>query len=87
MAQSQAAAGSAVDHLHQLRARLHNDYTYHPPGAADVQVYAAVRKRFLELTLWLVEVVPDSRELSVALTHLELANLEANAGIERNPQP
>lgn len=68
----------------QLRARVRNDFRYHPPKPEQLPVYEEVRRQALEFALYLVDVVPPSRELSTALTHLESCVMHANAAVARN---
>ena len=64
--------------------RIERDYTYHPPKPGQPEQYAAIRSKAKELALLIDELVPPSREQSVALTHLESAVMFANAGIARH---
>lgn len=65
---------------------LANRFTYHPPIAAFKQAerYENIRQEAHNFAQYLNEVVPDSRELSLAITHLEEAVYWANAGIARH---
>lgn len=67
-----------------LRARIEHDFKYHPPRPEQIAVYTELRERAKDLALHLVDVVPEGRELSTALTLLEQAVMEANAGIARH---
>jgi hypothetical protein len=59
-------------------------FTYHPPATADdVEAYKRIRSEAREFAETLVELVPASRELSRALTHLEESVMNANAGRAR----
>jgi hypothetical protein len=58
-------------------------FSYHPPKGDQSARYIAIRdeaKRFAET---IVELTPDSREQSLAITHLETAVMYANAAIAR----
>lgn len=58
-------------------------FTYHAPKEGQPERYERIRgkaRRFAEL---LVAECPDSRELSLALTHLEQATMWANAAVAR----
>jgi hypothetical protein len=68
-----------------LRNRLYNDFTFHPaaPGGQRALDHDRVRLRCGELARELSFVVPEGRELSLALTNLEQAMFWANAGIAR----
>jgi len=67
-------------------ATINNNFTYHAPLAEldQVQRYEKMRDMFRAFALYLTENCPDSRELSVAMTHLETSLMWANAAIARN---
>jgi hypothetical protein len=67
-----------------LRRRVENDFTYHPPKGDQVERYGFIRAAGLNAARTLVEHCPPSRELSLALTHLETAVMMANAAIARS---
>jgi hypothetical protein len=59
-------------------------FTYHPPKGGQPEKYQDIRARARELAEKIVELVPDSREQSLAITKLEEVVMWANAGIARN---
>lgn len=64
--------------------RLDNNFVYHGPKDTQWERYQNIRdgaKRYARL---LMESCPESRELSLALTHLEECVMMANASIARN---
>lgn len=63
---------------------LVNRFTYHPPKATQPQRYEDIRKDALEFAYTVDALCPDSREKSLAMTHLEDAVFWANASIARN---
>lgn len=63
---------------------LENRFTYHAPKENQAARYSAIRAEVRDLALYLGENCPPSRELSLALTHLEEAVFWANASIARN---
>lgn len=66
-------------------ADLLNRFTFHPVKDADQgALYGSIRDQALALALWLDERVPDSRELSLAMTHLEEVVFWSNAAVARN---
>ncbi len=69
-----------------LRARWHNDCVWHVPGNADGQRMADNRRQIYELGLDLINRCPPGRELSLALTHLDMVLMLANAAVVRNPE-
>ena len=58
-------------------------YKYHPPKEGQPQKYEAIRAKAKELAQMIQEECPESRERSVAFTHLETAVMWANAAIAR----
>lgn len=58
-------------------------FTYHPPKDDQPQRYQAIRGRARDLAAFIDENAPDSREKSLALTHLEEAVMWTNAAIAR----
>ena len=67
-----------------LYTRIENDFVYHAPKPGQAETYAEIRQRALEFAAFLVERVPEGRELSTALTNLEQTVFWANAGIARH---
>lgn len=67
-----------------IRERIANDFTYHSPREGQAEVFAEIRSRALDFARHIVDVVPPSREQSLALTSLEEVVFWANAGIARN---
>jgi len=58
-------------------------FTYHPPKEGQLEKYESIRTQTRGLAEFMVAECPDSRELSLALTHLEQAVMWANAAIAR----
>lgn len=64
---------------------LEKRFTYHAPKNDIVKgKYDGIRNEAKEYAKLLIKICPESRELSVALTHLETAVMWANASIARN---
>jgi len=63
---------------------LRNRFTYHPPRDGQPERYERLRAQALQLSLSINHACPDSREKSLAITHLEQAVMWANAAIARN---
>lgn len=63
-------------------------FTYHSPivelDKIQLQRYANIRNRSLQVAKYFLDQCPPSRELSLAITHLEEAVMWANAAIARN---
>lgn len=70
--------------MEDLRARIERDFTYHAPKTGQPERYTAIREKAKELALLIVDLTPQSREQSLALTSLEDAVFRANAAIARN---
>lgn len=64
--------------------KIENAFTYHEPKPGQPEKYQAVRTMAKELAYLIDELVPDSREKSLAQTKLEECVMWANAGIARN---
>lgn len=64
--------------------RINNDYTYHPPFGTQLVRYERIRFKAKELALLIDADCPDSREKSLAFTHLDEVVMFANASIARN---
>jgi hypothetical protein len=64
-------------------ANLENNFVYHPPKPDQLPRYTLIRDAAKAFATLLVENCPPSRELSVALTHLETCVMFANSSIAR----
>ena len=62
---------------------LHTRFTHHAPNAEQIQSYGLIRGTARSFAELLVKLCPASRELSLAMTHLEQAVMWANAAIAR----
>jgi hypothetical protein len=67
-----------------VRQRIESDFTYHPPKGDQTARYEHLRDTAKALAYHIVEMTPESREQSLALTNLEQAVMWANAAIARN---
>ena len=63
---------------------IEDNFTYHSPKDGQPAMYQAIREKAKELAYLIDELVPDSREKSLAMTKLEECSMWANAGIARN---
>jgi len=61
-----------------------HNFTYHAPKEGQPAIYQNIRSIAKGLALYINDVVPDSREKSIAITKLEEATFWANAGIARH---
>ena len=66
--------------LHELS----NRFTYHAPVGDQVERYQELRSKALEFALVVEGFCPESREKSLAITHLEEVVFWANASIARS---
>jgi hypothetical protein len=66
------------------KSRLVHDFNHHPPkNDGIVALHQAVRERCLQLAEFIDEILPDSREKSLAVTNLEQTMYWTNAGVAR----
>lgn len=63
---------------------INNRFVYHAPDEDDVSDHEEVRAECRSLALHLNLILPDGREKSLALTHLEEVMFWSNAAIARN---
>ncbi len=63
---------------------IDNRFTYHKPFGNQSQRYEEIRLQARNFVLALVDMCPESRELSLAITNLEQCVFWANASIARN---
>lgn len=64
--------------------KIENAFTHHAPKEGQPAMYQAIREKAKELAYLIDELVPNSREKSLAMTKLEECSMWANAGIARN---
>lgn len=68
----------------EMMNRLENDHTYHQPFGNQAERYGDIREEAKQFAYFLCARAPQSRELSLALTHIEEAVFYANAAIARH---
>jgi hypothetical protein len=61
-----------------------NRFTYHAPKNGQVERYQRIRDAAHELASLVNDECPESREKSLAVTHLEQSVMWANAAIARH---
>ena len=61
-------------------------FTYHKPTEGQPEIYKMIRDQAHDLAIMLLELCPQSRELSRALTHLEDVVFCANAAVARRSE-
>lgn len=65
---------------------IRNRFAFHPaPDDEKRNAHTAVRTQCLNAALYLNEMLPDGREKSLAITHLEEAMFWGNAALARPP--
>lgn len=79
-----AAAVAAPEAPRRPARDLKRRFTYHPPKPGQPEMYKCLRGAALEFARLIDSSCPDSREKSLAITHLEEAVMWANASIARN---
>jgi hypothetical protein len=62
---------------------LKTRFTYHAPTPLQVEKYEKLRDAAYTFACLICELTPESREQSLAITHLEDAIYSANAAIAR----
>ena len=62
---------------------INHRFTYHPPKEGQPQTYVYLRKEARMLAYDILDLCPQGRERSLALTKLEEAVFWANASIAR----
>jgi len=70
-----------IDMIDQLE--LENRFTYHKPEPHQAEIYTKLRAAAKEFANLVIELTPDSREQSLAITHLEETVFWANAAVAR----
>ena len=65
-------------------AELEKKFTYHPPKGDQAERYGRLRAFAKEFALDILDMCPESRERSLAMTKLEESVFWANASIARN---
>ncbi|KKM12601.1 hypothetical protein LCGC14_1720000 [marine sediment metagenome] len=65
------------------QATIENNFVYHAPKDNQPAKYNAIRNSAKVLAEVILDLCPESREKSIAFTHLETAVMWANAAIAR----
>lgn len=63
---------------------INNTFSYHAPKGDQQERYIAIREKAKELATLIYECQHNSRERSLAITHLQNCTMWANAGIACN---
>lgn len=67
-----------------MNLQIENNFSYHVPKPGQPEIYQEIREKAKELAYLVDELVPSSREKSLAMTNLEQAVFWANAAVARN---
>lgn len=63
-----------------------NRFAFHPAGTPDrAAAHDAVRNNCAQMADWLNSALPEGREKSLAITHLEEVMFWSNAAVARQP--
>ena len=68
---------------HKMKDEIETRFTHYSPNAGQPEKYYRLYAEAKSLAYTILELTPDSREQSLALTHLEEAIMQANAAITR----
>lgn len=63
------------------KSELGNIFTYHAPTMVQIERYARLRQKAKEFATLILEITPQSREQSLALTAVQETCMWANASI------
>ncbi|WFB60559.1 hypothetical protein [Paenibacillus sp. BR1-192] len=67
-----------------MNEQIENNFKYHAPTPGQPEIYQQIREKAKELAYLIDELVPGSREKSLALTNLEQSVFWANAAVARH---
>lgn len=66
-----------------LKNDIEHNFTPHAPSEDQIKIYQELREAYKALAILINIRCPQSRELSLAITHLEISSFFANAAIAR----
>lgn len=69
---------------HNKRSQVEHAFTYHPPRPGQQEKYQLIREKAKDLAFAILDLTPECREQSIALTDLEKVVMMANAAIARH---
>lgn len=70
-----------VNHKEAMENEITERFSFHPGTDVTGPLHDAVRQQHLNLAFWLLEILPESREQSLALTALQESMMWSNAAI------
>lgn len=65
---------------------INDRFYYHKPSEAGIGTHAALSTAYASLGHQVNLLTPNSREKSLAMTHLEMSKFWASAAVARNPE-
>jgi hypothetical protein len=66
------------------RQDIENRFSYHAPKGDQIERYAKITEAYKQFALTIADLTPESREQSIALTHLWESRMAANGSIAVN---
>lgn len=73
-----------IDRPRTIQEDVDHRFTYHPPMPFQTEKYIQIRNLAKSLAYLVANLAPESREQSLAITHIEEAVFWANAAIARH---
>lgn len=67
-----------------MNQQIENNFSYHTPTPGQPEIYQAIRMKAKERAYLIDDLVPGSREKSLALTNLEQSVFWDNAAVARH---
>ena len=61
--------------------KIKDTFRYHSPGPEAQKTHEAIRERITETALAVANLIPESRERSLFITHMQQAQMMANAAV------
>ena len=61
--------------------QIRDTFRYHSPNPQAIWVHEAIRKKITLVTVEIAELIPESRERSLFITHMQQGQMMANAAV------
>ena len=61
--------------------QIRNTFQYHSPNPESIKVHEAIRELITETTVMIAALIPESRERSLFITHMQQGQMMANAAV------
>ena len=65
---------------------INDRFHYHAPSEKGIGTHAALSAAYSQLGRMVNDLIPNGREKSLAMTHLEESKMWASAAVARNPR-